>query len=86
MVTTSRLRADFIWRAAERVENMIAYQADEIGTAVEELRRYFEWVKDSICPEERLQIKPLAGRLNLSFLGDARNGVFRNGKSVKYGD
>jgi hypothetical protein len=56
MVTTSRLRADFIWRAAERVENMIAYQADEIGTAVEELRRYFEWVKDSICPEERLQI------------------------------
>ena len=56
MVTTSRLRTDFIRRAAERVENMIAYQADEVVTAVEELRRYFEWVKDSICPEERLQI------------------------------
>jgi hypothetical protein len=35
---------------------MIAYQADEVVTAVEELRRYFEWVKDGICPEERLQI------------------------------
>jgi hypothetical protein len=56
MVTTSRLRTDFIRRAAERVENMIAYQADEVVTAVEELRRYFEWVKDGICPEERLQI------------------------------
>jgi len=73
MVSTSRLRVDFLKQAVERAENDIANNADEMGTEVDEVRRYFEWVKNGICPEDRLELsqrisglsrkrKPLAGR------------------------
>jgi len=64
----TRLRTGFLKRAVLQVREMAAHgELDEALTAVGELRRYFEWVKDDFSVEERGelldQIQALSGKI-----------------------
>jgi hypothetical protein len=52
-----RLRTDFLSRAVLQVRRMVVQsEFEEVRVAADELRRYFEWVKDEILPAERRQL------------------------------
>jgi len=61
-----KLRTNFMKRAVQRVREMVAHgRVEEALTALQEVRRYFEWVREGISPEERgpifEQIRALPG-------------------------
>jgi hypothetical protein len=49
-----KLRTNFLKRAVQQVKDMVAHgRKDEALKAFHEVRRYFEWVKEGISPEDR---------------------------------